>query len=70
MKVFILILVLTSAQVLATETESESSTTDLKKPEAQLTQTEEQLERVRLEVIKATPNRQPASWGGGGRNFR
>ncbi len=69
MKVFILLLVLASAQVLATE--AETSTTQIKATEAQADQAEEQQpERVKLEIIKATPERRPASWGGGGRNFR
>ena len=69
MKIFILLLVLVSAQAFAAETET--TTTDLKTTEAQVDQTDEQQpERVKLETIKATQERRPASWGGGGRNIR
>jgi hypothetical protein len=71
MKVFILFLALASAQVLATETETETSTAQIKTTEAQVGLPEEQQpERVKLEIIKATPERRPANWVGGGRNFR
>ena len=70
MKVFILLLVLASTQVFATETET--STTEVETTtEEQVSQTEElPPERVKLETLKVTPARRPASWSGGGRNFR
>ena len=69
MKFYTLLLVLSCAQVFATETET--STVEPKTTEAQVARLEEQLERVKLDTIKVTPQeRMPASWGGGGRNFR
>jgi hypothetical protein len=66
MKVFFFVLVLACSAAWATE--QETTNNEEQTSEAHTAQSGEQVERVKLETIKITPTREPASWGG--RNIR